>query len=367
TVQLGIYKGVDDNNQAQFDYVALPTEGDDGPYQVFTISGEPGAWTADTAGSNPGFIQINGLPMPSSVAKDDVYWYQFVVADSAGGDQHVFDIYATSAGTTPGELQPYNPEAGLGLVNDPLAAIDNNAGVLVNSATQLTVNLQPDASLPAALLTNGYNPNTANKPQGPQAPGTNPLITALAAPVVGHVDGSGVFSAVAGQYGTGVTKEHGYEPIVDQAATSANPGGPIVYFENPLPTANVTAGTPVVFGWTGTNSYTPPPAGVRYAPTNPTFMDGPPYTMTQAGQVGQYTNKTLPGNTARVTVMKGSTEIGNVDGVADLDGQWKTGPINLEPGTYTATMTELTPAGQPVVDYLGNPKPISVAVTIVVT
>ena len=40
--------------------------------------------------------------------------------------------------------------------------------------------------------------------------------------------------------------------------------------------------------------------------------------------------------------------------------------MTLTPGTYTATMTELTPAGNPVVDYLGRPKPDSVAVTIVV-
>lgn len=364
-VRLGVYRGLDEDDRAQFDYVTLPTLGPDGLYQVFTIDGGPGAWTAHPAGPNPGFIQINGLPMPSSVAEDDVYWYQFVVADSSGSDQRVFDIYVTSAGTTPGELRLYHPTAGEGSANDPLAAIDNNAGVLVNAATQINVNLQPDASLPAALLTNGYDPNTVNRPQGPQAPGTSPVITALAAPVVGHIAG-GVFSPVAGQYGTGVTKEQGYQPIVDQATTSANPQGPIAYFDNPLPTANVTAGTPVAFGWTGTNSYVPPQSGVRYAPTYPTFMDGPPYTMTQAGQVGQYTNKILPGDTARVTIMQGSKVIGTVDGVADLDGQWRTSAIELPPGTYTATMTELTPAGLPVVDYLGRPKPTSVAVTIVV-
>lgn len=370
-IQLGIYRGMNDDHRAQFDYVTLPTQGDNGPYQVFTIDGAPGNWTAGSAGPNPGFIQINGLPMPSTVAKDDVYWYQLVIADSQGDNRRVFDIYATSAGTTPGQLQPYNPAANIGSATTPLAAIDNNAGVLVNIATQINVNLQPDASLPSALLTNGYDPNTANKPQGPQAPGTNPLITKLAAPVVGHLD-AGVFAAVAGQYGTGVTKEQGYEPIVDEAMTSAHPDQPIAYFDNPMPTATLANGIGVVFGWTGTNSYTTlplPPEGdspPRYAPTNPTFLDGPPYTMTQAGQVGQYSNKILPGDTARVTVMMDSIEIGTVDGVADLDGQWQTGPIDLQPGTYTAIMTELTPAGLPVVDYLGRPKPTSTAVTIVV-
>ena len=68
----------------------------------------------------------------------------------------------------------------------------------------------------------------------------------------------------------------------------------------------------------------------------------------------------------RVTVKQGSTLIGTVDDVADLDGQWQTAAIALTPGTYTATMTELTPAGTPVVDYLGRPWPDRVAVTIVV-
>lgn len=373
-VTLGIYRGVDDDRRAEFDYVTLPTHG--GVYQNFTVGGGPGSWTSGAAGANPlGFIQINGLPMPATVAKDDVYWYQLVIADRDGGNQRVFNIYASSGGTTAGELEPFNPGAGIGSANDPSAAIDNNAGlnvvttyadgVFVNS--QITVNLQPDASLPAALLTNGWDPNTANRPQGPQPPGVNPLISALAAPVVGHTSGGGVFTAVAGQYGTGVPITQGYPPILDQAATSA--AGSPVYFDNPLPTAHVTGSGPIAFGWTGTNSYAgeADSRGVRYAPTMPVFQTAAPFTMTQAGQVGQYTNKILPGNTARVTIKQGSSVVGTVDGVADLDGQWQTETITLAPGTYTATMTELTPAGRPVVDYLGRPKPDSVAVTIVIT
>ena len=258
---------------------------------------------------------------------------------------------------------------------DPAAAIDNNAGLNVSTTTtngtfvnsQITVNLQPDASLPAALLTNGWDPNTVNKPQGSQPSGVNPIISALAAPVVGQLGPGGVFTAVAGQYGTGVSITQGYTPIVNQAATAA--AGSPVYFDNPSPTANLTGSTSVAFGWTGTNSYAgqPDSGGVSYAPTLPVFQTSAPFTMTQAGQAGQYTNKILPGNTARVTVKQGSTVIGTVDGVADLDGQWQTAAIALAPGTYTATMTELTPAGTSVVDYLGRPKPDSIAVTIVVT
>jgi len=373
TVQLGIYRGIDAEQHAQFDYVSLPTQ--DGVYQYFTVGGGPGAWTAGTAGANPlGFIQVNGLPMPTTVAADDVYWYQLVIADSTGAEQRVFNVYATAGGTTPGELTPFNPGAGVGSANDPSAAIDNNAGLNVATTysggafvnSQITVNLQPDASLPAALLTNGWDPNTVNKPQGPQPPGVNPLISALAAPVVGHLDGS-AFTAVTGQYGTGVPITEGYTPIVNQAATTA--AGSPVYFANPLPTAEVAAGAAIAFGWTGSNSYAgePDSQGLSYAPTMPVFESAAPFTMTQAGQVGQYTNKILPGNTARVTVKQGSAVIGTVEGVADLDGQWHTGAMTLAPGTYTATMAELTPEGKQVVDYLGRPKPDSVAVTIVVT
>lgn len=372
TVKLGIYKGIDADNRAQFDYVTLPTQGE--AYQYFTVDGGPGAWTAGTAGANPlGFIQINGLPMPTTVAKDDVYWYQVVIADDSGSNERVFNIYATAGGGTPGELTPFNPGAGVGSPNDPSAAIDNNAGLNVfttyNADTfvnsQITVNLQPDASLPAALLTNGWDPNTVNKPQGPQPPGANPQISALAAPVVGYLGDGGTFTAVAGQYGTGVSMTQGYPPIINQAATAA--AGAPVYFDNPLPTAHVTGSNAVVFGWTGTNSYAgePDSNGQSYAPTMPVFQTAAPFTMTQAGQVGQYTNKILPGNTARITVRQGTTVIGTVEGVADLDGQWQTGAITLAPGTYTATMTELTPAGDPVVDYLGRPKPDSVAVTLI--
>ena len=373
TIKLGIYRGVDVDKHAQFDYVTLPTQG--GAYQYFTIGGGPGSWTAGTAGANPlGFIQINGLPMPTTVATDDVYWYQLVIADSAGGNQRVFNVYATAGGSTPGDLTSFNPGAGVGSANDPSAAIDNNAGLNVFTTktngtfvnSQITVNLQPDASLPAALLTNGWDPNTVNKPQGSQPPGVNPIISALAAPVVGQLGAGGAFTAVAGQYGTGVSITAGYTPIVNQAATLA--GGSPVYFTNPLPTANLTGTTTVAFGWTGTNSYAggPDSGGVSYAPTLPVFQTGAPFTMTQAGQAGQYSNKILPGNTARVTVKQGSTVIGTVDGIADLDGQWQTAAMTLTPGTYTATMTELTPAGTHVVDYLGHPKPDSVAVTIVV-
>lgn len=358
TIKLGIYRGVDTDKHAQFDYVTLPTAS--GVYQNFTIGGSPGKWTATAGAGTAGFIQINALPMPRTVKTGDVYFYQLVIADSTGANQRVFNVYATAGSSTPGELTPFNPSGGVGSANDPLAAIDNNAGLNVSTTkpggtfdnSQITVNLQPNLSLPAALLTNGWDPNT-------QTPGATKGISALAAPVVGQLGAGGAFTAVDGQYGTGVTADQGYLPI--------NVGQTSATFTNPSPTANVTGGTAVAFGWTGTNSYAGAAVGgVSYAPTLPKIVGN---AITQAGQVGQYSNKILPGNTAQVTVTQGSKVIGTVDGVADLDGQWHTAAITLTtPGTYTATMTEWTPgpAGKPVVDYLGKVKPGSVVVTIVV-
>ena len=37
--------------------------------------------------------------MPTTVAADDVYWYQLVIADSTGAEQRVFNVYATAGGT----------------------------------------------------------------------------------------------------------------------------------------------------------------------------------------------------------------------------------------------------------------------------
>lgn len=56
-----------------------------------------------------------------------------MIADEAGGNQRVFNIYATAGGSTPGELDTLQPGAGVGSANDPAAAIDNNAGVKLPS------------------------------------------------------------------------------------------------------------------------------------------------------------------------------------------------------------------------------------------
>ena len=145
-IQLGIYRGMNDDHRAQFDYVTLPTQGDNGPYQGVHHRRRPWELDGRLSRSEPRLHPDQRFADAVHRRRDDVYWYQLVIADSQGDNRRVFDIYATSAGPTPGQLQPYNPAANIGSATTPLAAIDNNAGVLVNIATQINVNLQPDAS-----------------------------------------------------------------------------------------------------------------------------------------------------------------------------------------------------------------------------
>lgn len=96
---------------------------------------------------------------------------------------------------------------------------------------------------------------------------------------------------------------------------------------------NVTGGTTVAFGWTGTNSYAggPDSGGVSYAPTLPVFQTSAPFTMTQVAKSRQYS-----GNSTRATCA-GHRQAGihgdrHGDGIADLDGQWQTAAMTLTPG-----------------------------------
>lgn len=316
TMKLGIYTG---NNT--FEYVTLPTgTGTAGNvYQNFNIGGSSGAFTATAVGANTaGFIQINNLPTPATTPNNGIYWYQVVVADSAGANQKVFDLYATTGSN--GQLQPYNATTSVGAA---LAAVDGNALINIVTAgggagSQINFSLQPDASLPAVLLTNGYN---SSIPQ-----------TVFAAPVAGTL-ASGIFTPIAGQNGTGVTAAQGYVPI-------ANPSGGT--YDNPLPTVTLTTSSALAFGWTGTNNVAYV-AGGTVAPTNPVFQNAAPYDNIVLGQTSQYTNKIITGNTALVSIVDTTSTLPTqvVKGVADLDGQWTTAASTpLSNGTYSVTMTE---------------------------
>jgi hypothetical protein len=317
TMKLGIYKG-----NSAFEYLPLPTAGN--VYQNFNIAGSGGAFTATAVGTNTaGFIQINNLPTSTS-PNNGIYWYQLVVADSVGAHQKVFDFYTTTGSN--GLLQPYNATTSTG---PALATTDGNALINIVTAgggagSQINFSLQPDSSLPAVLLTNGYNKHVPS--------------TVFAAPVAGTLV-SGIFTPIAGQNGTGVTEAQGYTRIANPNHDEKDPHSPPQYYDNPLPSITLKKSAALAFGWAGTNNVTYDATSL-FAPTDPVFEDKAPYTNTVKGQISQYTNKIIAGNTALVTITTGSTHH-QVAGVADLDGQWTTGlSAPLSNGTYSVTMTE---------------------------
>lgn len=335
TLKLGIYAG-----NGTFQYVPLPTAGN--VYQNFNIGGSSGNFAAAAVGTNSaGFIQINNLPTPATSPANSIYWYQVVAADKNGGNQKVFDLYATVGAS--GQLQPYNATTSSG---PALAVTDGNALINIVTAgggagSQINFSLMPDASLPAALLSNGYNPSIPQK--------------VFAAPVAGTLNGS-TFTPIAGQNGTGVTATQGYVAI-------AKPGGGT--YDNPAPGITLTQSSALAFGWTGTNNVAYVDGG-NIAPTNPVFLNAAPYTNTVLGQVSQYTNKIIAGNTALVSIVDNAhllpTQV--VHGTADLDGQWTTAASTpLSNGSYTVTMTEGTSTGGPLANAPGS-APLSVAVNV---
>lgn len=321
-VHLGIYAGQDGIGHATFEYVALP--GNNGSvFGNYTIGGSPGAWTAAWSGSQTqAFIQIDNLPT-ATAAMGDVYWFQLVVGNSANTFSKVFNVYATTDAN--GNFQLFNPANGQGTANDPLAATDGNALILVNNPTMLTYSLQPDQSLPVGLLTNGFAP-TAN--------GHGGTYTALAAPVVGIWTDPSTFAPVAGQNGTGVTAAQGYV----QTEISGT------LYNNPAPSVTITTSPVVSFGWTGTNNVAWNEAEA-ILPTWAVFQDSAPYHIVVPGQVSQFSNKITPGNVAKIT-FSGSGSGLALTAVADLDGQWTTGgSVRLGNGAFSATMQEMFPNG----------------------
>jgi len=346
TLYLGIYKGQDSSHHAQFDYVPLASGTN--IYQNFTISRSHGNWSASGAGANQSnFININNLPTAASVQAGDVYWYQLVVANKmlqnppvpvSGEYWKVFDIYATIDAR--GQIVPYNPPT-VGSANSPTAAIDGNA-IINTVATQLTVGLQPDLSLPVGLLDYGFSSS---------------IVKMLAAPVAGHWISASDFEPVAGQNGTGVDTSHGYQQIKNPVSGQ--------FYDNPAPSITITTQPDLAFGWTGSNNIAyDPSTGGTYAPTHPVFQTSAPFNNIVPGQVSEYTNKIVPGHVAKVSFYSDpglQHEVGTaVTGVADLDGQWSTDSGTLGNGTFYAVMQEMLADG--VTPFAGGPQ--SAALTI---
>ena len=141
----------------------------------------------------------------------------------------------------------------------------------------------------------------------------------------------------------------GAQPYAPVAGTLASSGTTTTYTalagqDNPNTNTITTADPFLAFAWTGDN----------IASATSLWVD-------------QYTNKIDALTVARVMVESGGTLVASTTGTADLDGQWQTGTVALNPGTYTVTMQEfaqsdttfttpLSPISQPLVlTETGNP------------
>jgi hypothetical protein len=116
----------------------------------------------------------------------------------------------------------------------------------------------------------------------------------------------------------------GAAPYAPVAGTLASNGTTTTYTalagqDNPNTNTITTADPFLAFAWTGDN----------IASATSLWVD-------------QYTNKIDALTVARVMVESGGTLVASTTGTADLDGQWQTGTVALNPGTYTVTMQEFT-------------------------
>ena len=141
----------------------------------------------------------------------------------------------------------------------------------------------------------------------------------------------------------------GAQPYAPVAGTLASSGTTTTYTalagqDNPNTNTITTADPFLAFAWTGDN----------IAAATSLWVD-------------QYTNKIDALTVARVMVKSGGTLVASTTGTADIDGQWQTGTVAINPGTYTITvqefaasgtafMTPLSPKSQPLVlTETGNP------------
>jgi hypothetical protein len=290
TIKLGIYLGA-----GQFTYVPLTNPGN--IWQNYNVTGSSGSWAVASGGSNiAGTFIINNLPTPATTLDGQVCWYQLVFSDS-DGDQKVFDFYVTATNSI-GQIQ----------TSATSLAVDGNASIQANSATQLQLNLNPATSMPDGLLSFEYNAQFSPRP---------------AAPVVGTATATG-FTALNGQNGTGLPT----------SLDGKVPG-------SAAPLITVTPSQYLQFGWTGTNNGTH-----TGTPTNPVFSSDGSYT---AGLVSEYTNKINAGNIAQINfynIAAKQTLNFMMQATADLDGQWQTtSSAQLPEGSYLVTMTEMLPDG----------------------
>ena len=114
----------------------------------------------------------------------------------------------------------------------------------------------------------------------------------------------------------------GAQPYAPVAGTLASDGTTTTFTallgqNNPGTNTVITANPFLAFAWTGDN----------IASDTSLWVD-------------QYTNKIDALTVARVVVESGGTLVASTTGTADIDGQWQTGTVAINPGTYSVTMQE---------------------------
>ena len=288
SVQLGLYQG-----NGQFSYATLQpasnsNTGQTDYWQNYSLTNNGGTWTGVAGGPNlEGTFIINNLPMSTTATANQVYWYQLVFTDT-GGDQKVFNFYATqgaTVGTIDTAVADFAADGGA-----TLAPVSGQPG-------QMQLALNPAVSMPVSMLIFDYNSQFSAMP---------------AAPVAGTMSG-GTFTSFDGQASIGITG--------NKYATGS---------ETAAPSISISTGGNIAFGWTGYNN------------DSSTNQSG-----STPGWTTAYTNKIVANDIALVTIYEGTTAIATLQATADLDGQWLTSADTqqLGNGTYTVSMQEYLPGG----------------------
>jgi len=172
-LSIDVYRG-GSGQDAVWETIAL-NAGSGSPWNIWTIEGGPGAYTAtvDTTSQGAGKMLITGLP----AGQAGEYWYRINVG--SGDDKKTFNLYAIVEGDQ-GALKFKNSPTDQAI--DGLARLDvgdaSNGVLVVNFAYGDTITVDPDLMIRnTSATTNSHIPD---------------------APVVGTLVGSD-FSALAGQ------------------------------------------------------------------------------------------------------------------------------------------------------------------------
>lgn len=257
--------------------------------------GSGGLWQNWSIQKGPSGYSI--IPTPDTAQTDGNFIISQLPLSSADSATTWYQLDIQNTGTL--ETKTFNIYAnssnGQFLTAQGNQAADGGALTSITPAAPLMptfkVNLFPGSS-------NAIDPDLLIP--GGQTSGSTPMFGTPAAPVAGTIAG-GQFTALAGQ--------------------NALAGNTVT-----------TAQSALAFGWTGLNSATD-----------------------TASWISNYTNKTSALNTARVAYSDASGTTAYVSVAADIDGQWQTSPVVLDPGAYTVTFTEYAASDTAFASPFGTP------------